>query len=154
MVGVEEVAKWFLSQSSMEHKKLQKLCYYAQAWHCALEGEPLFSERIEAWVHGPVIPVLYHKYKNCGWQKISQVKFDETKLSDSVLEVLNEVLNAVENTYGGFTGEQLEALTHSEAPWQKARGDRIKPYEICTNPINLEDMKEFYLKSYQDAQND
>ena len=150
MMTVYDVADCFLSKQSMEHKKLQKLCYYAQAWYYALQGKPLFSETIEAWVHGPVIPVLYHKYKNCGWQKISQVKFDETKLSDSVLEVLN----AVENTYGGFTGEQLEALTHSEAPWQKARGDKIKPYEICTNPINLEDMKEFYLKSYQDAQND
>ena len=149
MMTVYDVADWFLSKQGMEHKKLQKLCYYAQAWHYALQGEPLFAETIEAWVHGPVIPVLYQKYKNYGWQKISQVKFDETKLPDSVLEVLN----AVENTYGGFTGEQLEALTHSEVPWQKARGN-IKPYEICTNPIALEDMKEFYLKSYQDAQND
>jgi uncharacterized phage-associated protein len=48
MVSVENVADWFLSKGSMEHKKLQKLCYYAQAWHCALEGEALFPERIEA----------------------------------------------------------------------------------------------------------
>ena len=46
-MGVEIIAKWFLSKQSMEHKKLQKLCYYAQAWHCALEGKTLFSETIE-----------------------------------------------------------------------------------------------------------
>ena len=46
-MGVEIIAKCFLSKQSMEHKKLQKLCYYAQAWHCALEGKTLFSETIE-----------------------------------------------------------------------------------------------------------
>ena len=41
MEKVMDVANWFLSQSSMTHKKLQKLCYYAQAWHCALHnGKP------------------------------------------------------------------------------------------------------------------
>ena len=150
MITVFDVADWFLSKQGMEHKKLQKLCYYAQAWHCALQGKPLFPDVIEAWVHGPVVPTLYQKYKSYGWQEIPQVKFDERRLSNTVLEVLG----AVYNTYGSFSGEQLEALTHSEMPWQKARGSKLQPYEICTNPITLEDMKEFYLKLYQDAQND
>ena len=60
MASVFDVANWFLSKGSVTHKKLQKLCYYSQAWHCALyDGTPLFAERIEAWVHGPVIPELY-----------------------------------------------------------------------------------------------
>ena len=46
MISVKKVAEWFLSQRSMEHKVLQKLCYYAQAWHCALEGQALFSEHV------------------------------------------------------------------------------------------------------------
>jgi uncharacterized phage-associated protein len=33
--------------------KLQKLLYYTQAWYLAFTGQPLFSESIEAWVHGP-----------------------------------------------------------------------------------------------------
>ena len=92
MISVKKVAEWFLSRQSMEHKVLQKLCYYAQAWHCALEGQALFSERIEAWVHGPVIPVLYQQYKGYGWQKIPQVKdFDESVFSSGTLEVLRAV---------------------------------------------------------------
>ena len=144
MMTVFDVADWFLSKESMEHKKLQKLCYYAQSWHCALQGKSLFLDVIEAWVHGPVVPTLYQKYKSYGWQKIPQVKFDERRLSNTVLEVLD----AVYSTYGNFSGEQLEALTHSETPWQKARGLKLNPYEICTNPIACEDMKEFYLKLY------
>lgn len=97
MINVNVVAKWFLSRQSMEHKKLQKLCYYAQAWHCALESKPLFSERIEAWVHGSVIPALYQQYKGYGWQSMPQVNgFDESCLSPEALEVLN----AVYDTYG------------------------------------------------------
>ena len=149
-INSDVVAQWFLSKQSMEHKKLQKLCYYAQAWHCALEGSPLFMDRIEAWVHGPVIPVLYHKYKSYGWQQIPQIKFDESTLPESA----KDILEAVYETYGGLTGEQLETLSHSEAPWQNARGNKLLPFEPSTNLISIDDMREYYLKQYQDAQND
>ena len=36
MVDVRAVANWFLSRKSLTHKQIQKLCYYAQAWYCAL----------------------------------------------------------------------------------------------------------------------
>ena len=153
LLSVKKVAEWFLSQRSMEHKVLQKLCYYTQAWHCALEGQVLFSDRIEAWVHGPVIPVLYQQYKGYGWQKIPQVKdFDESVFSSGTLEVLR----AVYDTYGDLTGMQLENLTHSEVPWQKARGELYpsKPLEICTNEIQEQDMREYYLKLYENSQDD
>ena len=44
-MDVFQVAEWFLSCSRMTHKKLQKLCYYGQGWHMALEGCPLFGEK-------------------------------------------------------------------------------------------------------------
>lgn len=58
--SVLDVAAYILeSQGPMTHMKLQKLCYYSQAWHLAWDGVPLFPERIEAWANGPMIPVLY-----------------------------------------------------------------------------------------------
>ena len=36
----------------MSTMKLQKLGYYAQAWHLAWEGVPLFDDNIEAWANG------------------------------------------------------------------------------------------------------
>ena len=148
MVSVFEVAKWFLSRESMTHKKLQKLCYYAQAWHCALLDKPLFDSEIQAWIHGPVIPELYRVYSETRWIKIpkseQEVTFDEST---------TELLEAVYNTYGGLTGNQLERLTHSEQPWQEARGT-LKPFEACENIISVEKMKEYYVKKYEESQAD
>ena len=59
MSDIRKVAQYFLSKESMSHKKLQKLCYYAQAWYLANYGKPLMPNRFEAWVHGPVSPDLY-----------------------------------------------------------------------------------------------
>ena len=39
----------------MTAKKLEKLVYYAQAWHLARHQRPLFPETIEAWAQGPVV---------------------------------------------------------------------------------------------------
>ena len=149
MENIETVAHWFLSHEPMTHKKLQKLCYYAQAWHCALyRGERLFEDEIQAWIHGPVIPSLYRTYADYGWEYIPQVR-DSFDICDNTLAILE----AVYNTYGGYSGDQLERLTHSEEPWQKAR----KGYDIlqpCTNAITIESMREYYGKIYSESQND
>ena len=43
MTTIYEVAKYFLSLDDMTHKKLQKLCYYAQAWFLALYDTLLYT---------------------------------------------------------------------------------------------------------------
>lgn len=151
MLTVRDVANWFLSRESMTHKKLQKLCYYAQAWYCALysETEPLFDDTVEAWVHGPVIPTLYPIYADYKWNPIPKAEVDESKFSQQALEILE----AVYNTYGEFSGDELEALTHSEQPWQDARGN-LKSWETSHTPISRVSMKEYYGKKYDESQND
>ena len=149
MESIYDVARWFLSKKSMTHKKLQKLCYYAQAWHCALLNRPLFDDEIQAWVHGPVAPALYPKYADYGWGKIPKEAFDASSFSEDTLEILN----AVFDTYSDFSGDQLESLTHSEEPWIKARGN-LKPWESNTTPISLDDMRSYYKKKYEESQND
>lgn len=150
MVNVRDVAKWFLSHKSMTHKQLQKLCYYAQAWYCALyDGTPLFEDEVQAWVHGPVIPTLYTIYAGYKWLEIPKNEFDTSKFDDKVLDVLN----AVYDTYGDLTGDQLESLTHSEEPWIQARGS-LKPWETSVAPITCDVMRTYYSKEYERSQND
>lgn len=149
MAKVFDIARWFLHRKSFTHKQLQKLCYYAQAWHCALLGEPLFDEEIQAWIHGPVCPALYVKYSVWGWTPIRRIRKESFDFS---VETLN-VLRAVYNTYAKFTGEQLEALTHSESPWRDARGN-LKPYEPSEAVIPVEAMKKYYAEKYRQAQGD
>ena len=150
MATAHNVAKWFLSKDNMTHKKIQKLCYYAQAWYCALyDGTPLFNEEIQAWVHGPVIPSLYSYYADYKWEQIPQSPFDESIFSPKEIDILN----AVYDTYGSFSGDQLENLTHSEGPWNSARGS-IEPWEICTNQISCASLREYYSRKYELSQND
>ena len=50
-VGVQDVAQYILDTlDGVTTKKLQKLCYYAQAWSLVWDDAPLFGDRIEAWV--------------------------------------------------------------------------------------------------------
>lgn len=151
MVDVRTVADWFLRKESMTHKKLQKLCYYAQAWYCALyDGSPLFPDVIQAWVHGPVIASLYPLYADYRWDSIPQ---KEPLAFDDMDEDVETILNAVYNTYGDLTGDQLESLTHDEDPWKLARGS-LKPWETSTEPISREIMRDYYGKKYEHEQND
>lgn len=132
------VAEYFLFQSSMTHKKLQKLCYYAQAWHLANYGEPLMPNRFEAWIHGPVSPDLYHKYKDWGWTYIPQ--FQKCPSMDSQEEA---IIKQVFEVYGPYTADELENMTHNELPWKKAR-EGCKPFEYSRNPISTKDMRDYY----------
>jgi len=145
--SVFDVADIFLSLESMTHKKLQKLCYYAQAWHLALLDKPLFNEPIEAWIHGPVVPQLYQEYKQYGWEEIPRKVCASEKIKGNSLELLKEVYKV----YGQLDGDELEILSHEEEPWIKARQDldELEPsHEIISHDI----MRNYYLKIYEKQQ--
>lgn len=120
--------------------KLQKLVYYAQAWHLALKDTPLFPERIEAWVHGPVVPALYVRFKKYGWEPIT-AQVSTPAFNNGTAKLLEEVFSV----YGGYSAWDLERMTHQEYPWRKARAG-ISPDEESHNVINHEDMRKFYRK--------
>lgn len=141
--SVFEVANWFLKKERMTHKKLQKLCYYAQAWCYALKNYRLMDTVFEAWVHGPVSPALYDKFKGFSFNSIKLVGKYIPRISDDDIELLESVWK----TYGNHTGNALEALSHSEPPWIEARiGYRAD--ERCNVPISVESMKRYYRSIY------
>jgi uncharacterized phage-associated protein len=125
--------------------KLQKLMYYAQAWHLAFYGEPLFDERLEAWVRGPVQPETYQRFKVFGFQPIVY-KPDASGIPQDVKTYIDEVMKA----YGGMGAFELERYTHNEAPWINARGV-LPPEEPSNAVISTDDMRQFY-KARLDAQ--
>ncbi len=119
--------------------KLQKLLYYAQAWHLVFhKGVPLFPERIEAWLHGPVVPPLFGEYKHNMWQPI-QDEVTAVELPEEIRDHIDEVLEA----YGDLTASELSRLTHTEEPWLKARHG-IPSDEPSTVVIPWETMESFY----------
>lgn len=92
-------------------KKLQKLLYYCQAWHLTWTGEPLFDERIVAWDMGPVVAQHWadEKYQPGARRTPRELGGDQSSIIDYVLE-----------RYGHLNGDQLEQMTHDEAPWRDA----------------------------------
>ena len=146
MAIIFDVADWFLSKSGMTPKKLQKLCYYFKAWGLALYGEDFLPEsHFEAWVHGPVNPELYQRYY---WRKIRRKRKENT---GKFTPEEQEILSSVWYTYGDMSANALEAQTHAEAPWQKARAGADE-FMNTTTPISNEDMKEYYRMLYEQHQ--
>lgn len=123
MLTCFDIADYFLSLSNDEdsgelisNMKLQKLVYYAQGFYLAKYNKPLFSANIEAWALGPVIPELYHKYKEYGGKAIPPPRdIDFSKYDEETKELLDEVYVV----YGQYSAWKLSELTHNEPPWKK-----------------------------------
>ena len=90
------VAKFIIqkAKSPVSNLKLQKLLYYVQGWHLGIYGEPVFSQPIQAWIHGPVVPYVFGKFKEYKWISIPP---DPTtvvltqNLETHVVKVLNAI---------------------------------------------------------------
>ena len=143
MEDIRHVGQYFLSKTDDETEdfisnlKLQKLAYYAQGLYLALHNEPLFAESIEAWTYGPVVPSLYHQYKDYGSGCITPpTDFDVSVLTDQARDVLDEVYQV----YGQFSGWKLRDMTHEEAPWQEAYAKKSLP-----KIISQAAMKKYFL---------
>lgn len=149
----QDVGRYFLYLANQEkkpitNKKLQKLVYYAQAWSLVLNNKKLFSEPIEAWVHGPAVRSLYMQYKKFGFEPImEEVKSYALKISGNT----KELLDSVWKIYGKMDAGYLEMLTHSEKPWQEAR-EGLQSSESSDNEISLKMMKSYYAEKLEQAQ--
>ena len=124
MLSARDVACYFLSLvdanegESISPLKLQKLVYYAQGFHLAMTGKPLFPEQIEAWRYGPVVPALYKEFKEHKDEAIPAVEgFDPDKI---FTPEQRKLLDDVYETYGQFSAWKLRDMTHEEAPWKDA----------------------------------
>lgn len=149
MVAPVAIANWFVNNLSdhesgevVTHLQVQKLLYFAQAWHMMALGRPLFDEEMQAWPHGPVVPSVWHEFKRYGWQPIEPGGLSDGIDHDS-LAVLKQVLDA----YGSFAAKKLEAMTHAERPWIVARGNRASE-ERCEDVISKESILEYYKEIY------
>lgn len=108
----------------------------------AICPEPISDAEFEACMHSPICRKLYEKYKMYGFEYIPQY-FGTIKLSNDQEYFLEDVWE----TYGEMSANGLEALSHSEPPWQKARAG-FAPNENCTAIISSVDMKEYYRSIY------
>lgn len=140
MATVFDVADYVLKkQGSMTATKLQKLCYYSQAWHLVWEETALFQERIEAWANGPVVRSLYRQHRLQYLVDNMDGVGDGSRLTPPEKETVDVVLGF----YGSMSGAELSELTHREDPWRRARAE-TPPGERSDAEIPLAFMAEYY----------
>lgn len=102
----------------LSHLRLHKLLYYAQGWHPAVFGRPLFEEKIEAWTHGPVVTDVYPSFRAYGYQAIPPSEgADSTDLTDED----RELVRGVWHEYGRYSAGALRDMTRGDLPWKEAR---------------------------------
>lgn len=112
-------------------KKLHKLLYYCQGHHLAQFEKPLFAETISAWDMGPVVARLW-KQEDEGEAPPARAELGEAELN---------TIGYVLSRYGALTGNDLETLSHGEAPWRLANQMR-EPRGSVT--IKQETLKYFF----------
>lgn len=139
--SAKDIANWFLWKNKVEqleneteyddkyevyeglsHLKLQKLLYFAQGLSLAINNEPLFSDKIYAWTHGPVVKEVYDKFKKYGRNDIElSVNDKEMKIIESIESnsKTSNILNLVYENFGIYTAWQLREMTHvPSGPWE------------------------------------
>lgn len=118
MPNVFDVAKYIAQkQDSLTPMKLQRLCYYAQAWSLVWDDEPLFDEDFQSWESGPVCVELFLKTYNISHIHADDISGNTDNLTSSQKNNVDSVLEY----YGGHNAEWLSQLSKMEEPWIQVR---------------------------------
>ena len=159
--SAKEVAAYIINYSlknghrRIDNLKLQKLLYYVQSYFlCNTKSHSqCFSDTIEAWSWGPVVPNVYREYKLYGASSLPKVNIIDTEYSfdgDDLREIPipfepekifttedRENIEKVIDAYKDYSCIAMMKKVHQEDPWEKAR-KREK------NKILLKDIREYY----------
>lgn len=140
MANVFDVAKYILEkQGSMSTMKLQKLCYYSQAWALVWDDAPLFEEDFQAWANGPVCPELFYKTQGNFLARAEDETGGKGDLTGNQKDTIDHVLAH----YGKHDAQWLSQLTHMEDPWNQAR-EGVPSGAGCNHIITKESMAMYY----------
>ena len=156
-----DIAYWFLAQNDMKqtennsgedgyegltNMKIQKLLYFAQGIYFTFKNEKLFSEKIYAWDHGPVVRQVYNEFKEFGREYINYK--EDKKFNATIIEKIEhdkkvrDVLVDIFDCLNRYTAWQLRNISHDpNGPWFKVFNN--KKYDV----IPLDDFLTDYFRS-------
>jgi uncharacterized phage-associated protein len=134
-----------VGNSDLSLLKLQKLLYYSQAWRLAFTGDRLFYGYFQAWIHGPVNRAVYDRFAPTKMLYAAVTREDVRPTFLPTLLTLSERrhIGSVLDTYGKYTGTQLEEIAHRERPWIEARKG-IAANARCEEIISEATMQSYY----------
>lgn len=125
---------------------LQKILYFIQGIYMVVCGKPLYEEDCLAWIHGPVYESVYEMFKTFKYNPIDDRRFVMFKNRFRELsEGEKEVIDLIINSFGIYSGKALEAITHNEEPWQRAREGYL-PDQPSNVVIEKSAIKEYFAR--------
>ena len=100
---------------------LNKIIFFSHSDLIATQEHALVKSTFEAWQHGPVLPTIYHQFKNFGSNAIKSRALKLCKFSgDKVVAKYDELghlqkfLKDCVSVYGKMSASQLRALSHEK----------------------------------------
>lgn len=123
----QKLCNWFIQQANakglvLTPVKLNHLVILADWWHLHRTGGFLINERVEAWPSGPVLPSIYHEYKD----QPPYSSIEHPSRRQPPLEEETDIIPFLEhiwNVYGKYTAQQLGRInTAPSSPWKQPQG--------------------------------
>lgn len=138
MASVQDVADFFIeigqgqaeagSGDPVTPMQLEKLLYFAQGWHLARYGTPLFEDDFKAWQYGPVIPSVYRQYSTYGRDGI--LREGAPCAAERLTGEEYELLLDVAREYMRYSAAGLVQISHEkDSPWDKTERNGTIPKE-------------------------
>lgn len=145
MYNVHDIAKYIIWRETRKGRpvsnlRLQKLLYFVYTYFLSNCFEPCFSEPIEAWTFGPVVPIVYGEYKIFGSSSISSPK---NFFADFLLPSHRNVIDKMLDACAKYTTGDLVEVSHQQSPWQDA----------YANPFSHRITKDAVLKYLKESNN-
>lgn len=142
MYDVQDVAEYIIIYSEVKdygisNLKLQKILYLIQAYSLIHTKKPCFSEDIEAWNFGPVIPEMYRKYRQFGGADIQIRCQNLEEIQKGFEKEDRKRIEEVVDKFADFSASDLTILTQNQMPWIEAFNRREKV-------IQCEDILEYF----------
>ena len=168
MYSAIDIANIFVDKGIREgipvtQMQLQKMVYFANGVLLAYsEGErSLVKEEFEAWDFGPVIPGIYHEFKQFGAKPITPEVdilriIGKGKNFDNIIEIEDplekKIIDDTWNALKNLTGIQLSNWTHKDkSAWRKVYRRGVQSVKLKKEDI-IEDFKPLLIKNQKKAE--
>ena len=148
-INVLQAAKHLCKESdwSLTNLQVQKILYICHVLYYGQEKKPLIEGEFQAWLYGPVHPILYHFLKYYGADPVPGLAFNGVEdLKYIYHEKELKMICDGAKTFGADSGPKLVAITHWDGgAWKKKYINGAKDIPITNDDI-LREYEAYELK--------
>lgn len=143
-----DIAKYIIrwcdkNELRITNLQLQKILFFIQKESIRRRGYGIFSNRIEAWQYGPVIPDVFYQFAGFGAMKLVLYEdlFSDVSPKDIIDDKSKEIIEEILREYIHVSPWDLVAKSHvSNGAWSNSISMGEK-YPITDQDISYEILK-------------